>query len=444
MILELGGYVMQSSAELKLQAQEGIEQQVASRVTEVSETAKVGVMYTYGLLVLLSAFIFNTPAEILSGMGRILVDPSTLVSDYMEIGNIGAAFLNSGLLMIVSIYIIGKSKIKMNGIAIAAVFTVGGFALFGKNIMNVWAILLGVFLYSRYKRENFGKFIIAALFGTALGPLISQISFGFELNPVQAIIAGNVFGVIAGFIIAPLAAHFVTFHQGFNLYNIGFTAGMIGTMFMAIFRSFGLENVRKVVLLEGHNVSLGIYLTLMFTSMLVLGIIFNKNTFKGFSNLIKRTGRAPEDFIVQDGFGSTLINMALLGFIFTAYIIVVKGQLNGPTIGGILTIVGFGAYGKHVKNVIPILVGVLLASSLMTWEVNAIGPLLAALFGTTLAPIAGQFGWKAGILAGFLHMAIVMNIGGLHGGMNLYNNGFSGGMVAAMLVPVLENLKREK
>ncbi|MBE0601541.1 MAG: DUF1576 domain-containing protein, partial [Firmicutes bacterium] len=64
--------------------------------------------------------------------------------------------------------------------------------------------------------------------------------------------------------------------------------------------------------------------------------------------------------------------------------------------------------------------------------------IIAALFGTTLAPIAGRYGVFAGIIAGFLHMSLVTNVGFLHAGMNLYNNGFSGGFVAALLYPLLD------
>lgn len=87
------------------------------------------------------------------------------------------------------------------------------------------------------------------------------------------------------------------------------------------------------------------------------------------------------------------------------------------------------------------MLGVVLASYFQIWELNSIGAILAALFGTTLAPIAGVFGWKSGVLAGFLHMALVMNIGYLHGGINLYNNGFSGGIIAAILVPVISSFQ---
>jgi hypothetical protein len=62
---------------------------------------------------------------------------------------------------------------------------------------------------------------------------------------------------------------------------------------------------------------------------------------------------------------------------------------------------------------------------------------LPALFGTTLAPIAGQFGWLWGILAGFIHSSAALAVTGVHGGLNLYNNGLAAGLVAAVLVPVI-------
>ena len=71
-------------------------------------------------------------------------------------------------------------------------------------------------------------------------------------------------------------------------------------------------------------------------------------------------GFAKEGIFDQDSYGPGLvyINMALLGIVFTTYILIVGGELNGPTIGGIFTVVGFCASGKHLKNVLPILLGV--------------------------------------------------------------------------------------
>src|SRR5699024_2098469 len=96
---------------------------------------------------------------------------------------------------------------------------------------------------------------------------------------------------------------------------------------------------------------------------------------------------------------------------------------------------------KHIKNILPVILGVYLASLFKIWEINSAGILLAALFGTTLAPISGTFGWGAGILVGILHVSIVSNTAYIHGGINLYNNGFAGGIVAAIIVPIIQDLK---
>jgi len=55
--------------------------------------------------------------------------------------------------------------------------------------------------------------------------------------------------------------------------------------------------------------------------------------------------------------------------------------------------------------------------------------------------MSGEFGWKAGMLAGYIHSSVVQYVGVLHAGFNLYNNGFAGGLVAGMLVPLFEALR---
>ena len=69
---------------------------------------------------------------------------------------------------------------------------------------------------------------------------------------------------------------------------------------------------------------------------------------------------------------------------------------------------------------------------------------LAGLFGTTLAPVAGHFGGLYGVLAGFIHSALVLQTGGPVAGLNLYNNGFSGGLIAIVLYPTLTAIVRRR
>jgi hypothetical protein len=152
---------------------------------------------------------------------------------------------------------------------------------------------------------------------------------------------------------------------------------------------------------------------------------------------MQSTGQAPTDFIAKAGFGPTLANMALTGTIGTAYVLLIGGDLNGPVIGAILTIVGFSAFGKHPRNIVPIMLGVFLGSLAKPWGISDPSIVLAALFGTTLAPIAGRFGWHWGVVAGLMHSSAALSVGSLHAGLNLYNNGFAAGIVAAVLVPVI-------
>ena len=64
--------------------------------------------------------------------------------------------------------------------------------------------------------------------------------------------------------------------------------------------------------------------------------------------------------------------------------------------------------------------------------------MLTLLLSTTLAPIAGEFGIIAGLIAGFLHSSVALNVGIVYKGLNLYNNGFAGGIVAIFMLPVIE------
>jgi hypothetical protein len=73
----------------------------------------------------------------------------------------------------------------------------------------------------------------------------------------------------------------------------------------------------------------------------------------------------------------------------------------------------------------------------MVWQPGQPGPLLAALFATTLAPLSGSFGPLLGIVAGVLHLTLVMRTAAWFGGVNLYNNGFAGGLTATLLVAMI-------
>lgn len=395
-----------------------------------------------GLALMGLAFFFNTPNEIWAGSIVILTSPANLITDYFALANIGSTLMNAGFMTLTSLVLVRVHQVKMTGAIVAAIFTVAGFSFFGKNIYNSIPIILGVMLYARIVGLPFNRFMLQALFGTALGPLPSEITFNLGLPLAPGLILGFSAGILAGLVLPPLSAHFLRFHQGFSLYNIGFTAGIVGMFFLAILQGFGIEITTVSILSSGNNLAFAAILGTLFTGMLLFGLMKNNWRLTGYRQFLDQPGKLASDFITISGAPLTLVNMAFLGLMATGYVLAVGGELNGPVIGGIFTVVGFGAFGKHVKNVWPILAGVFLTNLFHVNDLAATPSLLAALFGTTLAPIAGYYGPLYGILAGMLHMAMVSNISYLHAGMNLYNNGFSGGFIAAALVPLFDALKQ--
>jgi len=87
--------------------------------------------------------------------------------------------------------------------------------------------------------------------------------------------------------------------------------------------------------------------------------------------------------------------------------------------------------------------GVYLISLPKIWHPTDPGVILAALFATTLAPICGRFGFLAGLIAGIVHLPMVMFTGYFHGYVNLYNNGFAAGLVALVFVGVVKEFHPE-
>lgn len=397
--------------------------------------------YILSLMMMVVAFSFDTPAQIFTGFKAILLSPSNLLTDYMLIGGIGAAFFNSGLLLLMTLLMLQRLEVRLTGVLISAIMTVAGFSFFGKNLINSFPIPIGVMLYARWKKIPFASVAHVSLFSTGIAPLISEMLFGVGLEWGWAIAVSLFLGLSVGFIITPLSVHFLSFHQGYNLYNVGFTAGVIAMMIVGFLRMFNIDITPKSLLYKGDDTQVLIVLILALSALLISGLIMNKGL-KGFTDLIKQSGRLPSDYFILYSKGLVYINMSLLGFMTILYVKIAGGLINGPILGGIFTVVGFGAFGKHVKNVVPILAGVYLSSLVNIHDPSGTESILVGLFGTTMAPIAGQFGVVVGMAAGVIHNAMAMNIGFLHGGVNLYNNGFSGGFVAAIIVPIVQQFMR--
>lgn len=381
-------------------------------------------------------FVFKEKSNIFHGLRKIVTSPSTLVTDFLVIGGLGATFLNAFSLLLFNFILLKSFKVKINGLVLAALFTVFGFSFFGKNIFNVLPIYLGGIIYTKFEHLDFKTVLPTIMFTSALAPFISAMAFSDQAFEHSYLLA-MILGILIGFVATPLSKHMFSFHEGFNLYNLGFTGGLIGAVLVAVLKAYDFNiEPQKLISIKYHLVLL-IITSLTFLLLILVGFYINKNSFKGYKSLLKSSG-LNSDFTENFGYGLAFINMGINGFISLGFIFLVGETLNGPLLAGILTIVGFSAVGKHPINIIPILLGVWIAG--ITTHVDGFIMVLSALFGTAMAPISGVYGPFWGILAGWLHMSLVQSIGVVHGGLNLYNNGFSAGIVAGVLLPIIRTL----
>lgn len=390
---------------------------------------------------ILVGFFLQSPGEILQGIFTIIREPDFLITDYFIIGGVGAAFVNAGILTLVSIGIVYGLGMDFDGHTITSACLMFGFSLFGKNLLNIWAIMLGVFLYAWYHRTSVSRYIYIGYYGTSLSPIITQVMQMWELPiPVRMGLC-ILTGTVIGFVLPPLCTHVHYSHKGYSLYNVGFAGGIIATVIVSMFKSFGITIESRLIWSEGNN---GMFLALLFVlfgGMILYGVLSGKKeAVRGYRNILKCYGLGGTDYYKTEGGSATLINMGVNGLASMIILVALGGELNGPTIGSIFTVVGFSATGKHLRNILPVMAGVCLASVAKNWSITAPSAQLALLLSTTLAPIAGEFGILAGVLAGFLHSSVALNVGIVYGGMNLYNNGFAGGIVAIFLVPVIQSV----
>lgn len=406
-------------------------------------------LYTVPLVMsaflLLFAVCVQPDSSLLTGWWKIQISETGLITDPVAIGGVGSALLNSALILLLSTMLVRYVRAPFSGVSLACLFMMAGFALLGKNLLNMAPVMLGGWLYSRYRQESFARVIYLTMYATCLSPLVSFAFVNFQAWlrwPVMVLC-----GALIGFLVPAVAGFTIRVHQGYNLYNVGFASGFLALAISSVLKGLGVELVTETTWSRDSHFTLCVFLIIMIVGLLFLAIMLDCTDWKTYKPVLRHSGRSVADFILLDGVAVAFANMALVGMLALLYILALYPlgvRLNGPLMCCVISIMGFGALGMHPKNIFPVMLGANLAAILLPrLDITSPGVLLASLLCTGLAPIAGRFGWYWGVIAGFIHMCIVQHTGGLQGGMNLYNNGFTAGLVCVLLVPIIEALMPE-
>ena len=212
----------------------------------------------FSIFLMLIGICIGDASEILPGLWKIVTMQDLLITDYIDIAGPAAAFVNAGLVTIISICLIWLAKDPFNGFTIVEMGLMAGFSLFGKNLFNIWPIILGTWLYARYQREPFSKYASVALLSTSLAPLVSYMALG---SVHASIPLGVLTGVAVGFLLPSLSAYTYKIQNGMNLYNMGFACGLFAMMVVPILTAFGDKPDSALYWSTGHNTELVTVLT---------------------------------------------------------------------------------------------------------------------------------------------------------------------------------------
>ena len=409
---------------------------------------------------------------------RILTTPGPLVTDYFMIGSMPATFLNAGLcgltMACFMFFLPGPSHVN----TLAGYFLVIAHCFYGLNFLNMLPCFFAPFLYLKIRNLDFNENLHVCMFATCFSPFISELLFrytqgaGYVPGEVSLTFRGIV--ITLGFlliiaVVAPAVLPGVkAWHKGYNLYNGGLAYGLLGfLMFNFLYKTMGIDAPERIVIPNAVYDSYGrsyavfanVFFVLLFITCVAAGWFLNGKTFKGLGILFQDTGYQ-SNFAKKYGMPLCLMNTGLYGLLFLLYIdiaeILTEGAgFTGPTVGVIFAALTFTAMGQHVSNVWPIFLGYplleavaflfnLLIGGHSSWTISTQAYINSVAFATGLCPLVGRYGIRAGLAAGALCASLCTATSALHGGLMLYNGGFTTGIVALILIPVLEHYAVEK
>ena len=411
--------------------------------------------------------------SVFSNWYRILITPSPLVTDYFAVGGLGSTLLNAGIcgMFCFLFMILLKGESRSN--TLAGYFLVVAHCFYGLNLLNMIPCFLAPFLYLRYAKLDFKRNLHICMFATSFGPFVSEFLFryttpdaftyGTACFSASGILLAVLFCVMMGFVIPAILPGASSWHKGYNLYNGGLAFGIFGFfVYNFMYRTMGITPPGKIVISNETYASFHqsyklfancLFLTI-FLACFLTGFWLNGKKLHGLSHLVTDTG-FHSDFAEKYGMPVCLMNIGLYGTVFLLYRnLVIRftsgAGFTGPTFGVILAALTFTAMGQHPRNVLPIIFGyqcLYLVTLFLcrangrevTWSLSTQAYINGVAFATGLSPLVGHYGIRAGIAAGFLCASMCSATSVLHGGLVLYNGGFTAGTTALILVPILEH-----
>ena len=409
---------------------------------------------------LIAAFCMPDRADMLTGLWRILSSPTLSSTNFFSLGGFSATFLNMGLVGLICTALYRLPGEKPNHAATLVTVLTTGFGSWGIHILNMWPTILGVCLHALVKKEKLGTHTNAMLFSTGLAPFISELMVRYPNPEVVGFTPGGmalalVIGIFAGFFLPAGLDNSPRIHKGFALYSAALPVGMTAFFLYAIlYKAPGVAVPGSVS--ELHVAAPGIVNTfciILFSSFVVISILMG-TTWKQYWRLLLDPDPVV-NFSATYGNGPMLMNVGLYGLYILMYYNIIGAEFNGVTFGVIFCMLSTCNSGTHPGNIWPITLGYSIASQIFQRIAPMVGGdyvqylhsqaiVVGLCYANGLSPISDKYGWFYGLVAAMAHFCMVTTVPQLHGGMCLYNGGFTAALVCLLILPGMERHFRTK
>ena len=198
-------------------------------------------LFLYAFVLTAVGLLFAGPMGTVYGLEKIILSSDILITDYIELAGVGPTLVNVGLVVVITNLLMYVNKMPIKSGNIVTIGLMSGFAFFGKNIFNMWFILLGTYLFCALRREALSKYLLQSFWASSLGPLISSTFFHQGDITVKSVLISVCTGLIIGFVTPVLTGYTQRIQHGLNLYNGGFATGLMAMMLTPILKAFGYE-----------------------------------------------------------------------------------------------------------------------------------------------------------------------------------------------------------
>ncbi len=414
----------------------------------------------FSLSFILAAFCMPDRADMLPGLLRIVSSPTKASTNFFSLGGYAATFLNMGLVGLVCTGFYALPGQRPSHAATLVTILTTGFGSWGIHIVNMWPTMLGVILHCLVRKQPIGSHSNAVLFSTGLAPFMSELMVRYPnpevvgFTPLGVALAFGI-GITVGFFLPEGLDNSPKIHRGYALYSAALPVGMLAFLLQSfLYKAMGVPvpdataelHFADPVIVNGFCIAL-------FCSCILAAALMGC-TWKDYWRLLMDPDQVVS-FSATYNNATMLMNVGVYGLYILLYYNIIGAEFNGVTFGVIFCMLSTCNAGSHPGNIWPITLGYSVASHLFqllsplaggefTQYLHSQSIIVGLCYANGLSPIADKYGWFYGMVAAIFHYCLVTTVPQLHGGMCLYNGGFTAALVCLLMLPSLERHFRPK